>query len=113
MGGNGDRSDARPSPTVRDAKCLVQIQMADVCPEFRRGTNPDLSVEVRPVHVDLPAMIVNDPANGANPFLEDSVGGGIRHHDGRQSIGVGHGLGFQVGEVDIFLLFIFVRQYIN
>jgi hypothetical protein len=48
---------------VRNAKRLVQVQMADVCSEVARTTEAHLGVHVGAVHVDLAAVLVNDIAN--------------------------------------------------
>ena len=58
--GNTNRTHARTAAAVRDAKCLVQVQMADVRADVRRAAKSDLGVHVGAVHVNLPAMLMND-----------------------------------------------------
>ena len=51
---HANRAHARAAAAVRNAKCLVQIQMAHVRADVARAAKPDLRVHVRAVH-DKPA----------------------------------------------------------
>ena len=77
---HANRSDARSAAAMRDAKCFVQIQMADVRADVRRPAEADLRVQVRAVHIDLPAVGVNDFANFLDGFLKHTVRGRISDH---------------------------------
>ena len=60
---DADRAHARPAAAVRDAEGLVEVQVADVRAEIARPAQTHLGVHVRPVHVDLPAVTVDDVAD--------------------------------------------------
>ena len=66
---DGDRAHARPAAAVRNAEGLVQVEMADVGADVPRAAQADLRVHVRAVHVDLPAMLVNDRGRCPPPLL--------------------------------------------
>ena len=70
---HANRPDARAAAAVRNAKRLVQIQMADVRADEAGRVKADLRVHVRAVHVDLAAVRVDDFANLADGFLEHAV----------------------------------------
>ena len=67
--------------------------MAHVSPKVRRTAQAHLGVHVGSVHVHLPAVAVDDVANGTNTFLEDAVGRGVSDHQRRQAIAVLLGFG--------------------
>ena len=60
---HADRPHARAAAAVRDAERLVQVQVADVGADVARAAEADLRVHVRAVHVDLAAVLVDDPAD--------------------------------------------------
>ena len=70
---HANRPDARAAAAVRNAKRLVQIQMADVRADVARAAKADLRVHVRAVHVNLAAVRVDDVADLADGFLENAV----------------------------------------
>ena len=57
---DGDGPDAGTAAAVRNAKRLVQIEMADIHAEIARAAEADLGGHVRAVHVDLAAVGVDD-----------------------------------------------------
>ena len=73
--------DAGAAAAVRDAKSLVQIQMANVRADVARTAEADLRVHVRAVHVNLAAVRVHDLANLADGRFENAVGGRIGDHE--------------------------------
>src|ERR1043165_9888627 len=76
-----------PAPTpVRDAERLMQVQVANVRTKVSGSAKSDLSVHVRPVHVDLAPIAVDNVANLPDRFLENSVGGRIRDHQRGQLV---------------------------
>ncbi len=101
MFGHADRPHARPAAAVRNAKSLVQIQMAHIRPDVRRPAKADLRVHVRAVHVNLPAVRVDDFANLPDGFLEHAVRGRIGDHQRRQVFAMRLGLRLQIGHVDV------------
>ena len=98
---HADRAHARPAAAMRDAKGFVQIQMADIRADIPRPAEADLRVHVRAVHVNLPAVRVDDLANFLDAFLEHAVRGGIGHHEAGQVRGMLVRLGAQIRQVDI------------
>jgi len=96
---HANRSDARAAAAVRNAKGLVQIQMADVRPDEAGAGEADLRVHVRAVHVNLAAVRVDDFANLADGFLEHAVRGRIGDHQGRQRLFIGFRLSFKVRHI--------------
>ena len=70
---HADRSHARPAAAVRDAEGLVQIEVADVRADVAGRGQADLRVHVRAVHVNLPAVLVDDLADFLDGFLEHAV----------------------------------------
>ena len=81
---HADRPDARAAAAVRNAKRLVQIQMADVRADVAGAAEADLRVHVRAVHVNLAAVRVDDLADLADGFLEHAVRGRIGDHQARR-----------------------------
>ena len=75
--------------------------MADVGADRRRAREPDLRVQVRAVHVDLAAVLVDDRADLANPALEHAVRARVGDHQARQPIAMGGGFRAQVVHVDV------------
>ena len=69
MRADRDRTDAGTAPAVRNAECLVQVQVRNVRAEFARRGEPDQRVEVRAVDVHLAAVGVNDVADLADARL--------------------------------------------
>jgi hypothetical protein len=63
MRGDADGAHAWTAAAMRDAERLVEVQVADVGAEVARAAEADLGVHVRAVHVDLPAVLVNDVAD--------------------------------------------------
>ncbi len=58
--GDADRAHAGTAAAVRDAERLVQIEVADVGADVAGAAEADLRVHVGAVHVDLPAVLVDD-----------------------------------------------------
>ena len=69
-----DRSHARAATAVRNAKSLVQIEMANIRADIARAAEADLRIHVRAVHVNLTAMRVHDFANLADGGLRKRRG---------------------------------------
>ena len=102
--GDADRPHARAAAAVRDAEGLVEVEVADVGAVVARPAEPHLGVHVGAVQVDLAAVVVDDPADVADPRLEDAVGRGVGDHQRGQPVVVRLGLGPQIGEVDVAAL---------
>ena len=102
--GHADGAHARAAAAVRDAEGLVQVQMAHIGADVAGPAKADLGVHVGAVHIDLPAVGVDDFADLLDGFLEHAVGGGVGDHQRGQVGLVRLGLGPQVGDVDVALL---------
>lgn len=50
---HADRAHARPTSSVRDAECLMQIQVAHICADVAGACERHLGVHVGSVHVYL------------------------------------------------------------
>ena len=77
---HADRPHARPAAAVRNAEGLVQIQMADIRADIAGPVKPDLRIHVRAVHVNLPAVLVDDLADLLDRFFEHAMRGRISDH---------------------------------
>ena len=101
MGAHRDRSDARPTPAVRNAERLVQVQVADVAAELARPCHAHQGVEVGPVDVDLTTGVVDGRADLGDVVLEHPVGRWVGDHQGGQCVGVLGDLGAEFVKVDV------------
>ena len=101
MRGDTNRPHAGAAAAVRDGEGFVQIHVADVGADVRRAGQADLRVEVRSVHIDLPAVAVDDVADFADFGFKDAVRGRIGNHQRGELVGVGGGFVFEVLQVDV------------
>ena len=60
---DADRAHAGTAAAVRDAERFMQVQVTDVRADVAGSAQPDLSVHVGAVHVDLTAVLVHDLAD--------------------------------------------------
>ena len=74
------RANPRTSTAVWNAKSLMQIQVTDIRSEVTRATEPDKSVHVRPVHIDLASMLMDDVTNFSDSFFEYAMSRRIGDH---------------------------------
>ena len=77
---DADRTDTRSAASVRNAKRLVQVQMANVRAEVTGPAKSHLRVHIRAIHVNLAAVRVHDVANFTDRRLEDTVRGRVGDH---------------------------------
>ena len=98
---DADRPHPGAAAAVWNAKCLVQIQVANVRADVARPAKADLRVHVRAVHVNLAAVFVHDLANFPDRGFEDAVRGRVGDHERGQIVAVRLGLGAQIGEIDV------------
>jgi hypothetical protein len=75
-----DRTHAGTAAAVRDAKRLVQVQVADIGAEVARPAQPHLRVHVRAVQVDLTAARVDELADLLDLLLEHAMRRRVRDH---------------------------------
>src|SRR2546426_10258233 len=74
MRGHADRPHAGPPASVRDTEGFVQVEVAHVGADVPRPAQPDLGVHVGAVHIDLPAVVADDPADAAHALFAHAVG---------------------------------------
>ena len=87
--------------TVRDTKCLVQVQVADICSEFSGLCCSNKCIEVCAIHVDLSTSFVHHGADVADGFFEHTMSRRVRHHDcSKLRIGFCN-LVFKVVDIDV------------
>ena len=101
MRANADRPHARTAAAMGNAEGLVQVEVADIAADLAGLRKPDHGIEVRPVDIDLSAMVMGDFANLAHGVLEHAMGGRIGDHAGGKICAVLLGLGPEIGNVDI------------
>ena len=63
-----------------DRKSLVQIQMADVCIDYARGSQAQLSVHIGTVEVDLTTIGVDEVVDLFNSRLKNSMCARVGDH---------------------------------
>ena len=110
---HADRPHARPAAAVRNAKGLVQINVAHIRAQFARLRDADHGVEVCAVQIHLAASGVHHLANLADAFLKHAVRGGVSDHHCRQITRVFTRLGAEVFEVDVAFLTAFHRHNLH
>ena len=79
--GYANRTHARPAAAVRDAERFVEVEVANIRTNCSRRGKPHLCIHVCTIHVNLPAIRVNDLANFLNRCLKNPVRGWIRDHE--------------------------------
>ncbi len=98
---DGDRTDARATPAVRNAKGLVQVQMGHVAAEAARRRQSDQRIQVGAIDVHLPAVAVYQVADRADRLLEHAVRGRVGDHQRGQPLRVAGGLCLEVGQINV------------
>src|SRR3984957_8639824 len=79
-----DRPHAGTAAAVRNAECLVQVEMAEIGAVCAGPGEAPLRIQVGAVEINLPAMAMHDVADLANMLLEHAVGRGVGDHDSRE-----------------------------
>ena len=79
----------------------MQVQVGHIAAELARCAQADHGVHVGAVDVHLAAVVVDDPADFADTFLEHTVGGRVGDHQRGEVLAVLDGLGAQVFDVDV------------
>src|SRR5207237_9094257 len=75
-----DWAHAWPAAAVGNAKCFMQIQMANVGAVIARTTQTALGVHIRAVHEDLAVMRMHDVTDFADRRFEHAMCRMISHH---------------------------------
>ncbi len=108
--GHTDRTYARTTTTVRAGKCLVEVQVANVCTDSTRIGQTYLSIHVGTVHVHLCTASMDNFTNLLDFRFEDTVSRRISNHESRQVVLVGFCLRTEVFYIHI-TLFIACTSY--
>jgi len=98
-----DWTHPRTTTTVRNAKGLVEVQVADVCSEIAWLTQAYHGVHVGPIEVNLTTVFMNNAADFRDGLFKHTVGGGIGHHECREPIRVLLSLHSQVFQINVAL----------
>ena len=98
---DADRTHARTATAVRNAERFVQIQVANIRADIAWARDANLRIHVGAVHIDEPAVGVNDVTQFANAIFEHAVRTWVRHHAGREILSVKFRLHLQVGNIDV------------
>src|SRR2546427_12951884 len=99
-----DRPGPRAAAAMRHAEGLVQMKKANARADITRPAETHLRVHVGAIHIDLPAVLMNDFANIADGLFEDAMSGRISDHEGGEALAMRFGFGFEIGETDVALL---------
>jgi hypothetical protein len=73
MGRHSNRTDTRPTTTVRDAEGLVQIQVADISPKRARPAEPNLRIQIGSIEIHLPSVLMHERTDFTNTNLKHSM----------------------------------------
>src|SRR5215813_1301575 len=103
MGFDADWSHAGPATAVRDAKGLVQIEMAHVCTIVPGPGEADLRIKIGAVEINLSTLCMYDVADRSYRAFKYAVRGRIGYHDRSQPIGEFLRLGAELDQVHIAL----------
>ena len=101
MRADPDRPHAGSAAAMGNGEGLVQVHVHDVGAELPRTADPHEGVEVGAVQIDLPAMIVDDPADIDDRRLVHAVRRRVGNHQRGEPVGMLRGLRLQVGDIDV------------
>jgi hypothetical protein len=68
-----NRTNTRPTTTVRDAEGLVQIEVADISPKGARPAEPNLSVQIGSIEIDLPTVLMHERTDFSYTSLKHAM----------------------------------------
>jgi hypothetical protein len=66
----------------------MKIEMAYISANLTGRAQPDLSIHIRTVHVDLPTVLMNNITNSFDLGLEDAESAGVCDHDSAELLAV-------------------------
>ena len=81
----------------------MQVHVAHISTKFRGPHQAHLRIEVCPIEINLPTVIMHGFANINHRLFKHAVGGRIGNHQGRQIGRMLCGLGFQILHINIAL----------
>ena len=77
---HADGPNSRAAASMGDTERLVQVQVANISTNLTRRAQANLSIHVGAVHVDLPAVFVDNLADLLDLGLKDSIRAGVGNH---------------------------------
>ncbi|MPM62877.1 hypothetical protein SDC9_109755 [bioreactor metagenome] len=78
---HANRANTRSATAVRDSKCLVQVQVANIGANGSGIGNPHLGVHIRAIHIHLSARLVDNVAHLLDFYFKNTVRGRISDHE--------------------------------
>ena len=78
---DSNRTHSRTSTSMRDAECLVQIQMTHISSNFTRASVTDLSIHIGSVHVDLASFSMHHFTHLHDILFKHTVSRWIGDHE--------------------------------
>src|SRR5262245_49476020 len=103
MRGHTDRAHARTAAAVGNAEGLMQVDVTNVSAELGWPANPNLSIQVRAIHIYQAPELVYDPANVSNILFEDTMRGWICHHQASEAVSMRRRFLLQICDIDVTL----------
>ena len=88
MGFHADGSHAGAATPMRNAECLVQIDVRNVGAIIARPGQAHLRIQVRAIQINLAAVAMHDGADLTDAFFENAARGWVRDHHGREPVGM-------------------------
>ena len=80
MGKHTDRSHAGSTSPVRYGESLVQVDMRNIRTNLGRPADAHQRIEIGPVHIHLPAMVMHGLADIPDLLLKDAMRGRVGNH---------------------------------
>ena len=80
MFADGSRTNSGTTSTMRNAECLVQVQVRDIRPELPRLRQSYKGVEIRAIDVHLTAGFVHHRTDFGNGRFKHPMGRGVGDH---------------------------------
>ena len=68
-----NRPHTWPPTSVRNAKCLMQIQMRHIRANFSRLGNTNHGIHIGSIHIDLTAKLMGYVTNFSNSFFKNTM----------------------------------------
>ena len=96
-----NRPHAGATAAMRNAKRLVQVQVADIATHIAGPGKPHHRVHIGPIDIDLTAMIVGDACHLGHCFFEHAMGRRIGNHTTGKVFAVLFSLLAEVLQIDI------------
>ena len=89
---DANRAHAWAAAAMRNAEGFVQVHMRHVRAYLGRLGNANLSVEIRAVHINLAAVVMNNLARLLHTFFVHAVCRRVGDHEGGEVVAIRFGL---------------------